>query len=65
MLLKFGGLEHQGRKSSSKRTEGNTNRDAPGGGSWYVKYHGLGNTEECVSTAPELAARERCAEEWR
>ena len=39
MLLKFGVFEHQGTKSSSRRTGGNTDRDAPGGGSWYAKYH--------------------------
>ena len=30
------GFEHQGTKSSSRRTGGNTDGDAPGGGSWYV-----------------------------
>ena len=39
VLLKFGVFEHQGTKSSFRRTGENTDRDAPGGDSWYVKYH--------------------------
>ena len=38
-------VEHERAESSSRRAGGNTDRDAPGGGSWYVTT-GLGSTKK-------------------